>query len=167
MCIGLKTNELRLVYELMKNSRRSDRELAKAIGSSQPTVSRMIKKLESEGIIKEYTIIPDFHKLGFEILAITFFNVEKEPDQQQVKKAIDTFHNVLMFERGIGLRHSCVIVSLHEDYSSYIKFMRQLQYSDLLSLSDNASFLVSLHEDRGFLSLSSLAEHLFRISSMF
>jgi hypothetical protein len=31
----------------------------------------------------------------------------------------------------------------------------------------HASFLVSLHEDRGFLSLSSLAEHLFRISSMF
>jgi DNA-binding Lrp family transcriptional regulator len=59
----------------MKDSRRSDRELAKAIGSSQPTVSRMIKKLESEGTIKEYTMIPDFHKLGFEILAITFFNV--------------------------------------------------------------------------------------------
>jgi len=167
MCIGLKTNELRLVYELMKNSRRSDRELAKAIGSSQPTVSRMIKKLESEGVIKEYTMIPDFHKLEFEILAITFFNVEKEPDQQQVKKAMDTFQNVLMFERGIGLRHSYVIISLHEDYPSYIKFMRELQHSDFLSLFDSASFLVSLHEDCGFLSLSSLAEHLFRIPSMF
>ncbi len=89
----IKDVELRLISELMKNSRRSDRELAKAIDVSQPTVSRMIKKLESEDIIKEYAMIPDFHKLEFEILAITFFNVEKEPDQQQVKKAIDTFQN--------------------------------------------------------------------------
>jgi DNA-binding Lrp family transcriptional regulator len=151
----------------MKDSRRSDRELAKAIGSSQPTVSRMIKKLESEGIIKEYTMIPDFHKLGFEILAITFFNAEKEPDQQQVKKAIDTFQNILMFERGIGLKHSYVIVSLHEDYSSFTEFIREFQHSDFLSTVDNESFLVSLHEDCGFLSLSSLAKHLFRIPSMF
>ena len=163
----MKTNELKLVYELMKNSRRSDRELAKSIGSSQPTVSRMIKKLESEGIIKEYTVIPDFHKLGFEILAIMFFNVEKELDQQQAKKVIDTFQNVLMFERGLGLKHSYVIVSLHEDYPSYMEFIRQLQHSDLLSLSDNASFLVSLHEDCGFSSFSSLAEHLFRILNKF
>ena len=158
----IKDVELRLISELMKNSRRSDRELAKTIGSSQPTVSRMIKKLESEGIIKEYTMIPDFHKLEFEILAITFFNVEKEPDQQQVKKAIDTFQNVLMFERGIGLKHSYVIVSLHEDYSSYMEFTRQLQQSNFLSLSDSASFLVGLHEDCGSMSFSSLAENLFR-----
>ena len=162
----IKDVELRLISELMKNSRRSDRELAKAIGSSQPTVSRMIKKLQNEGIIKEYTMIPDFHKLGFEILAITFFNVEKEPDLQQVTNAIDTLKNILMFERGIGLKYSYVIVSLHEDYSSCMEFTRQL-HNAFLSLSDSTSFLVSLHEDCGFLSLSSLAEHLFRILNRF
>ena len=60
----MKEIELKLISELMKNSRRSDRDLAKAIGTSQPTVSRMIGKLEKEGIIKEYTMIPDFGKLG-------------------------------------------------------------------------------------------------------
>lgn len=64
----LKAIELRLVSELMKNSRRSDRELARALGVSQPTVSRMISRLEKEGIIKEYTMIPDFKKLGYNIL---------------------------------------------------------------------------------------------------
>ena len=44
----LKDVELRLVSELMKNSRRSDRELGKAIHVSQPTVSRTIKKLEKK-----------------------------------------------------------------------------------------------------------------------
>jgi len=68
----LKEVELRLVGELMKNSRRSDRELAKALKVSQPTVSRMIKKLEKEGVIQEYTMIPNFSKLGYEIMGASF-----------------------------------------------------------------------------------------------
>jgi DNA-binding Lrp family transcriptional regulator len=41
----MKETALKLIAELMKNSRRSDRELAKAVGVSQPTVTRTIKKL--------------------------------------------------------------------------------------------------------------------------
>ena len=36
----MKTIDYKLLYELMKNSRRSDRELAKILRISQPTVSR-------------------------------------------------------------------------------------------------------------------------------
>lgn len=52
----MKEFELKLISELMKNSRRSDRDLAKAIGSSQPTVTRNRHRLEQQGIIKQYTI---------------------------------------------------------------------------------------------------------------
>jgi Lrp/AsnC family transcriptional regulator for asnA, asnC and gidA len=78
MKCGMKETELKLISELMKNSRRSDRELAKAIGVSQPTVSRMITRLEKEGVVKEYTIIPDFHKLGYSLVAIMLGNVKEE-----------------------------------------------------------------------------------------
>ena len=75
----MKDFELRLIAELMKNSRRSDRELATALRVSQPTVSRTIKKLEKEGYIKEYTMIPDFKKLGYEMIGITSLKVEENP----------------------------------------------------------------------------------------
>ncbi len=74
--IIVKDVELNLLSELMKNSRRSDRELAKAIGSTQPTVTRTRRKLEKLGVIREYTAIPDFSKLGYELLSLTFVKMK-------------------------------------------------------------------------------------------
>jgi DNA-binding Lrp family transcriptional regulator len=140
----------------MKDSRRSDRKLAKAIGVSQPTVTRMRVKLEKEKVIKEYTMIPDFHKLGFEILAITFLALDKEPDSKQFEKILNTFQNVLTFERGLGLKYSHVVVSLHENYSSYAEF--EGKFKDSLIATNSASFLVSLNDGYGFSSFSALAK---------
>jgi DNA-binding Lrp family transcriptional regulator len=46
----MKDIELRLISELMKNSRRSDRELAKAIGISQPTIGNSSRRATSRNI---------------------------------------------------------------------------------------------------------------------
>ena len=56
--LRIKEVEWKLISELMKNSRRSDRELAKTIGVSQPTVSRLIKRLEKEGQGKDLRLLP-------------------------------------------------------------------------------------------------------------
>ena len=156
----MKTVELNLISELMKDSRRSDRELARSIGVSQPTVTRIRTRLEKEKVIREYTMIPDFQKLGFEILAITFLAVEKEPDSKEFERALSTFSNILMFERGLGLKSSHMVVSLHEDYSSYAEFERKLGENEFWEVTDSASFLVNLNEDSGFLSFSNLAKKL-------
>ena len=72
----MKDIERRLLSELMKNCRRSDRELAKVLGVSQPTVTRAIHRLQEEGYIKEYTVIPDFSKLGYELMGFTFVKMK-------------------------------------------------------------------------------------------
>jgi len=64
----MKKIMMRLLLELMKDSKRSDRELAKVLGVSQPTVSRMRSRLVKEGIIREFTVIPNFVKMGYEIM---------------------------------------------------------------------------------------------------
>ncbi len=79
--MSLKEIERRMLSELVKNSRRSDRELAKAIGTSQPTATRIRTKLEKEGYVKEYTSIPNLSQsrlfdFGFnfcEIGCVAFF----------------------------------------------------------------------------------------------
>lgn len=56
----MKKIEWKILSELMKNSKISDRELVDKIDSSQPTVNRHRKRLEKQGYIREYTMIPDF-----------------------------------------------------------------------------------------------------------
>lgn len=100
-----------MIAELMKNSRRSDRELAKAIGVSQPTITRLIKKLEKEGYIKEYTMIPDFRKLGYELMALIFIKLKNTLSSEEAEKAREitqeslskSAFGIVMLERGIGL----------------------------------------------------------------
>lgn len=142
----------------MKDCRRSDRVLAKAMNVSQPTVTRVRARLEKEKVIEEYTIIPDFQKLGFEILAITLLALDKEPDSQQLERVLNTFQNILMFNRGLGLKSSHIIVSLHENYSSYAEFERRLRQNESWIVTHATSFIVNLHDDSGILSLSALAK---------
>jgi DNA-binding Lrp family transcriptional regulator len=137
----------------MKNSRRSDRNLAKAIGTSQPTVTRIRNKLEKEGYIREYTMIPDFSKLGYKIMAITFALsrfLGKEEAERAGKILADSVKDkqfeFIMLERGDGLGFDAVIISLHEDYASYLKVLEWLRQFGFLEVNKIDSFLINLED---------------------
>ncbi len=152
---SMKDVELRLVSELMKNSRRSDRELAKTVGVSQPTVSRTVKRLEKEGYIQEYTMIPNFAKLGYRILALTFVKLKQSLGEQEIDRARKIANEaiktgpfeVVMLERGIGLDSDGVFISYHLDYNAYVKFMELLRKFEFLRIDEIRTFLVNLEDE--------------------
>jgi len=76
-----------LLLELLKDSKRSDRKLARVLDVSQPTVNRMRSRLVKEGVMKEFTVIPDFVKVGYEIMAITGVKVKEKMIMELEKKA--------------------------------------------------------------------------------
>ncbi|NIQ04478.1 MAG: winged helix-turn-helix transcriptional regulator, partial [Candidatus Korarchaeota archaeon] len=123
--LNMREVELKLLSELMKNSRRSDRELARDIGSSQPTVSRTRKRLEKEGYIKEYTMIPDFSRIGYELMALTFLRLGKfyGPEEireirNKIREKLETAPSeIVLFQKGIGLDYHGMIISFHKDYA--------------------------------------------------
>ena len=168
--LSLRDIKIRLISELMKNSRRSDRELAKAIGTSQPTVSRLIKKLEKEGIIKEYTMLPDFRKLGFKIIALTFIKLKSGLSPEVVSKARQVAEESLkkgpfefiMLERGMGLGFDGLAISLHEDYSSYMNIRKWILQFDFIETEDLRSFIIDLDDKVHYrpLTLSFLARYI-------
>lgn len=158
----LKDVELKLMAELMKNSRRSDRELARTLGVSQPTVSRTIKRLKEEGMIQEYTMIPDFAKLGYEILALTFVKLNRQLSDEEIEAAKKLIRETLkamplevaMLERGRGMDFDGVIISYHADYSSQEKFLELLNTTGFLDVDKLEIFRVNLKDKVRFLPLS-------------
>ena len=121
----LKKRDLQLIAELLKNSRRSDRELAKALKTSQPTITRARQRIEREGIIRSYTIVPDLRKLGFEVMAFTFTKMRPEilTDEMigKVTQYASKFPNAIFATSGEGLGLTGVIMSLHKDYRDYVQ----------------------------------------------
>jgi len=115
----------KLLIELLRDSKESDRNLAKKLGISQPTITRTRNKLEREGILKSYTIIPDWRKLGFEIFALTFTKMNpkimSEELVEKVKKYAASFPNAIFASSGEGLGMTGVIMSLHKDYRDYAR----------------------------------------------
>jgi len=141
----LKDTKLKLVSELMKNSRRSDRELAKVIGVSQPTVSRTMKKLEKEEFL-EYSAIPSLAKLGYEILAVTLGKRKYEVHPKNAQKAKDFIRrhpNMIFVASGLGSGSDRMAISIHKNYSDYAKFMNEMK-SEWEGYMSMAAFLVDL-----------------------
>ena len=138
----------KLLRELLKDSRRSDRELARAIGASQPTVTRNRRLLAD--YIRSYTIVPEFEKIGYEILAITFAKAktyEQEKVEEKLalaKKWVMDHTNILFASDGEGLGKDAAMVSVHKNYSKYADFMRDytVRFADFVT--DVQSFVVSL-----------------------
>jgi DNA-binding Lrp family transcriptional regulator len=160
--------ELRVLSALMVDGRISDRALAKKLGVSQPTVSRVRTKLEKEGYIREYTAIPDLAKLGYELLALTFVKLKHVSDEKTklARKVAeeglaDGLFNVVMFQRGMGSGYDGLLASYHEDYSSYVKMVNHLKRS-ALEVDRIDHYLVSLQDpiSNRPLTYKTLAKHI-------
>ncbi|MGD8506678.1 MAG: Lrp/AsnC family transcriptional regulator [Candidatus Bathyarchaeota archaeon] len=123
----MKETMKKLLLELMKDSSRSDRKLAKVLGVSQATVSRMRSKLVSERIIREFTVIPDFVKMGYEIMAISFVKTKMAAEmRERAEKYVDEHANIIFMTGAQGMGRNGLMISLHKDYAGYSDFLSDL-----------------------------------------
>ena len=74
----LNKTDFRVLEELRKNGRATVREIAKRINEPITTVHNRLKKLKKEGVIKKFTIEPDYEKLNKPILAFVFISIDHE-----------------------------------------------------------------------------------------
>jgi DNA-binding Lrp family transcriptional regulator len=166
----MKNTELRLISELMKNSRRSDRELARVLRVSQPTVTRIRTRLEKEGIVKEYTMIPDFAKLGYEIMGVTLAKTigpEMGGSAIESRRAIveteqrRSFANLIGL-KGTGLGKDAMFITLYKSYSAYVEAIQVAKQIPHYALESFESFLVDLTDKDNYrvLTLAQVARHI-------
>lgn len=152
-----KFNEILLVKELLRDSSRTDRELAKILGVSQPTVSRTKRSLLSKGIIHALVAFPDLCKMGYELMAVTFVKIKAVLAPEEVrKKNFEKVKNWMEHEKKVifcgpcnGFDSHSFFISVHKNYADFDAFIdkhnKELGYELLLDLE---SVLINLADDQ-------------------
>lgn len=86
----------KVLEEYLKDSRQSIREVARKVGVSSGTVASRLKEMEDKGIIRRYSAILDYEKLGYELTAITEVTVSDG-------KMIDVCEEVAKMSQATGV----------------------------------------------------------------
>jgi len=146
-----KDIDYRIISELLKNSKVSDRSLAQKLGVSQPTVSRRRIMLEKTAI-ENYTLVPKWDKLGYEILAINFVKIKLAIATEERYKSVRERGmkwlmkqpNIIMAAASRGMGMDAFNISFHKSYADYDQWFRNFrgEWGDLVD--DIQSVLVNL-----------------------
>jgi DNA-binding Lrp family transcriptional regulator len=149
--------DIKILFQLVKDSRQSDRQIAKVLNVSQPTVTRRRTILEKQGFL-EYSAIPNLKKLGFEILAFTFgrWNFQEYPGTrvEQMKQFIAQNPNMIFISTGTGSGYDRIGVSVHRDYADYSRTIQNFKTGWGKYFETLSSFIVSIQTDKILQNLS-------------
>jgi DNA-binding Lrp family transcriptional regulator len=141
---GKDEQKLQLLFTLIKGARRSDKELSKITGNTRATVTRRRRQLETEGYIKEYTVLPEFTKIGYTILAVTFLTLKVLPKGERGGKLLDGWferHPFILFAAGGEGLATNTIMSLHRDYTDFSAYISALR-EDTQDFYENLQFFI-------------------------
>ncbi|UCE28621.1 MAG: Lrp/AsnC family transcriptional regulator [Candidatus Bathyarchaeota archaeon] len=138
---------LNLLRELLKDSSKSDRKLARILGVSQPTVSRTRNKLVTDGFIEHFTVIPDLPKMGFEILAVNCFRSRVNKELKEKAREITMANpNIVFSARCQGEGKNGIVISLHKSYTDYSRFITNIIAEGGDDIEEHETFLISLND---------------------
>jgi len=140
----MRKREKEVLIELLKNCKLSDRQLARKLDTSQSTITRTRKRLEKK-IIKKYTALPDFSKLNINVASVTFgkCNRSKKDILECLGSLSDKYPRIIFAGEGEGMGKTCMVVSLHRDFTEYTKFAGEFR-SWCKGIKDaTESFLIS------------------------
>jgi len=140
----------KVLRELLKSSNRSQRELAKTLGVSTATVINHVQRLESAGVIKNYTVQLDHERLGYELTVITEITVSKGK-LLEVEQEIAKIQNVCAVYDVTGLTDAMVIAKFRTR-SSLSDFTKKLLATPFVERTNTHVVLTTVKEDYRMLS---------------
>ena len=137
--------ERKIVNALIENSRQSFRELARKTKMSAVTAMNRVKELEKKGVIKKYTTLVDYEKLGYDLIAIIFIKVTKGKFRDVAEK-IGLHRNVSAVYDITGENDSLVIARF-PSRRSMDEFLKKIQTYDFVEKTTTSIVLSTLKEE--------------------
>mgnify|MGYP001772570654 CR=1 FL=1 len=112
----------KLLIELLKDSRVSLRKLAEEMNVSPATLHNRLLKLEQEGIIKAFTALLDYSKLGYTLTSIIMAKVDGK-HIIEFEKEVANLDNVIAVYDIVGEYDVALIAKFRnvEDLNNFLK----------------------------------------------
>ena len=120
--MSLDKTDFRILKNLLVDARLSSRQLALKLGMSTVTILTRIKKLEQEKIVKGYTAIIDYQKLGYDLTAIIEV-FTKKGKMVEIEQEIASLENVCAVYDVTGESDTVIVAKFknRDDLSKFIK----------------------------------------------
>jgi DNA-binding Lrp family transcriptional regulator len=93
--------DLKIIRSLSKNARKSYRDISEEIDVSDTTVRKRIQNMIESGVIKQFNVLLDYHKIGRIIKAFIGIRI-RPPQLQEVVKNLKDNPDVQVLYRTTG-----------------------------------------------------------------
>jgi len=95
--MGADEFDLAILRELQAHGRISNADLARKVHLSPPAVHARVRRLEKDGVIRQYTALLDGEKVGYDMLCFVHLCLQRHQPQQvqAVRESLDRMPQVL------------------------------------------------------------------------
>lgn len=135
----------KILNELLQNSRPSYRTIAKKTGLSPATIMTRVTALEKEGVIKGYTTLLDYEKLGFEFNVLIEVRVA-HGKLHEVEKKLASDYNVTAVYDATG-DFDVTIIGRFKNRRQLDAYVKKIQTFEHVERTSTRLVLKTIKED--------------------
>ncbi|MEM2099180.1 MAG: Lrp/AsnC family transcriptional regulator [Candidatus Bathyarchaeia archaeon] len=142
---ALNETDKKILRILLEDARFSSRQIAKKVGISVGTVLSRIKKMEEDGLIKNYSALLNHEKLGYQLTVVTEITVSKGK-LVETEKEIAKIPNVCCVYDVTGLTDA-VLIAKFKNREELGQFTKQLLALPYIERTNTHVVLTTVKED--------------------
>lgn len=140
----MKSTIVPIINILLENSRLSAREIARKANCSVVTVLNKLKQLEEEKIIKGYSAVVDYEKLGYDVQAVISLRISKGK-LLEVEQKIAVHPNVFAVYDTTG-NFDCELIAKFKTRRGLDTFLKKIQKYDFVERTETKLILNTIKE---------------------
>jgi len=142
--VSVDETDRAILNQLIRDPRQSYREIARKTMKSPATVMNRIKQLEKEKVIKGYTTMVDYDRLGYDITVIIEIQIAKG-NLHLVEKKIASNPNVIAVYDNTG-HFDATIIGRFKNRKSMDAFLKRIQKDSFVQRTETKLVLSTLKE---------------------
>jgi Lrp/AsnC family transcriptional regulator for asnA, asnC and gidA len=123
--VMVRISNLELLYMLKANSRTPYTKIAKRLHVSETAVRKKVRRLEEDGVIRNYTIEADPRKIGYEVNAMIGIDTKPESYIRVIEK-VKSMYEIISLHSSTG-DHMLIIEAWFKTNRDLTEFIKELE----------------------------------------